>query len=479
MAQQPQAKRQSSEIDRPRRLRSRGLWFERMMALLALSNLMLVLFDMSYIPWRNFYLTYFPEFTQWYGFHIKGIEPHRSTTTYLEAVQQLENQVALTGVQSPEVQQQLLSLQTLSLEMVDENPFEGAGKSGMLERIKNRMRDQVGVESSKDAFRQFWSQDYLSRQGWNQSIDFFNREIQPLIATNYYRGIGENGEPIDRFWKIDLGFTVLFAAEFLARTLYLSRRYQYTSWLDTVIWRCYDLLLILPFWRWLRVIPVVIRLDQAKLVNLHTLNYRVIRTLISSVAVELTEMVVIRILDQTQELIRQGELSRWLLQTHRYVDLNGVNEVEAISKHLIEVIVNHVLPQLRPELEALLHHNVLQVLNSSPVYAGLQRLPGVTQISQQLTQQIVTEVSQNAYQAMRSALQDETGAALMSQLISRFGELFGSEIKQNRALDEIQSLSVDLLEEVKVNYVERLQTEDYEKLRAEKQRIYQISQHTR
>ncbi len=467
------------ELDRPRRIQSRGLWFERLMALLALSNLMLVLFDLSFIPWRNFYLTYLPQLTQWYGFHIKGIEPHRTTTAYLEAVQQLENQVALTGVQSPETQQQLLNLQTLSVEMVDENPFEGAGKSGTLERIKNRMRDHVGVESSKDAFRQFWSQDYLSRQGWNQSIAFFQKEIQSLIATNYYRAIGENGEPIDRFWKIDLGFTVLFAAEFLARTLYLSRRYHYTSWLDAVIWRCYDLLLILPFWRWLRVIPVTIRLDQAKLINLHTLNYRIVRTLISSIAVELTEMVVIRILDQTQELIHRGELSRWLLQTNRYVDLNGVNEVEAISKQLVEVLVDHVLPRLRPEIEALLHHSVLQVLNSSPVYAGLQRLPGVSQVSHQLTQQIIADVSQNAYQAVRSALQDETGAALMSQLISRFGEVFGAELKQNQALSEIESLSVDLLEEVKVNYVERLRAEDYEKLRAEKQRIYQISRQAR
>lgn len=449
------------------------------MALLALSNLVLVLFDLSYIPWRNFYLTYFPQLTQWYGFHIKGIEPHRTTATYLAAVQQLENQVALTGVQSPEVQQQLLNLQTLSVEMVDENPFEAAGKSGTLERIKNRMRDQVGVDSSKDAFRQFWSQDYLSRQGWNQSIDFFQQEIQPLIATNYYRGINENGAPIDRFWQIDLPFTVLFAVEFLARTLYLSRKYHYTSWLDAAVWRCYDLLLILPFWRWLRVIPVAIRLDQAKLVKLHHLNYRIVRTAISSIAVELTEMVVLRILDQTQELIQRGEISRWLLQPNRYIDINGVNEIEAISKHLVGVLVDQVLPRLQPEIEAILQHSVTQVLNSSPVYTGLQRLPGMSQVTQQLTQQIITDVTQNTYQAVRSALEDEKGAVLMGQLVSRFTEVFGSELKQNQTLDEIEALSVALLEEVKINYVERLKAEDDEQLQAKRQQIYRISSSAR
>lgn len=471
MVKQPH--NQAYPLDK-RRSRFRELWFERLMALLALTNLLLVLFDWSYIPWRNFYYRYLPALTAKYD-TVKGIEPHRDTVAYLRAVAQLENQVAITGLQSPEVAQQLTQLQALSIEMINQNPFMTANKAGTLERIKNRMRDRIGQESAKQSFEMFWSQDYLTRVGWNEAIGFFQQKIQPLIESNYYRGIGENGAPIDRFWRIDLWFMGIFAIEFLARTHYLSRRYQYTSWLDAVIWRAYDILLFLPFWRWLRVIPVVVRLDQSKLVNLHPINNRIVHTLISSVAVELTEMVVLRLVDQVQALIRQGEISRWMLQPNRYIDLNGVNEVEQISKHLIDVLVNQVLPHLRPEIEALLQHSVTQALQSSPVYAGLQRLPGASLVSTQLTQQLVSEVTQNTYRALRSALADEKGGALTSQLVNRFGEAFGSELKQSQALAEIESLSVALLEEIKVNYVERLKTEDYEKLRAEKQRIYQIT----
>lgn len=446
------------------------------MALLALANLGLVLFDLSYIPWRDFYLKHLPQLTEWYGAQFKGIEPHRTTTAYLEAVQQLENQVALTGVQSPEVNQQLLDLQARSVELVDENPFDAANKTGTLERIKNRMRDRVGTDSSKQAFITFWSQDYLSRAGWNPSIEFFQQEIQPLIATNYYRNIGENGEPVDLFWNIDRWFVGIFAVEFLARTLYLSRRYKRTAWLDAVIWRCYDLLLLLPFWRWLRVIPVLIRLDQAKLVNIQPINNRVVRTLISSVAVELTEIVMIRVIDQTQDLIREGAVTRWLLQPNRYIDLNGVNEVEVIAKHFTNIVVYNVLPQIRPEVEALLNHSVTQVLNSSPIYAGLQKLPGASGASQQLTQQIVSDISKTAYQAIRSSLEDETGAALTQQLVRRLGEVFNQELKQNHALEEIENLTVALLDEVKVNYVKRLEAEDYETLMQQKKRIYEITQ---
>jgi hypothetical protein len=458
------------------RRKYRTLWFERVMALLALANLGFVLFDLSYIPWRDFYLKHLPQFTVWYGAQVKGIEPHQITTAYLAAVQQLENQVALTGVQSPEVNQQLLNLQTRSAELVDENPFDAANKTGTLERIKNRMRDRVGTDSSKQAFSTFWSQDYLSRAGWNSSIEFFQREIQPLIATNYYRNIGENGEPIDLFWKIDRWFVGIFAVEFLVRTLYLSRRYKRTTWLDAVIWRCYDLLLLIPFWRWLRIIPVVIRLDQSKLINVQPINNRVVRTLISSVAVELTEIVMIRVIDQTQDLIREGNVTRWLLQPNRYIDLNGVNEVEAIAKHLTNIVVYNVLPRIRPEVEALLHHSLTQALNSSPLYAGLQKLPGASGVSQQLTQQLVSDISQTAYQAIRTSLEDETGTVLTQQLVQRLGEVFTQELKQNHALEEIEALTVAWLDEVKVNYVKRLEAEDYETLMQQKKRIYEITQ---
>ncbi|WP_316429396.1 hypothetical protein [Leptolyngbya sp. NK1-12] len=467
------------EIHPNARKQFKGLWFERAMALLALANLGLVLFDLSYIPWRDFYLRRLPQLTEWYGRQFKGIEPHRMTTAYLDAVQQLEEQVALTGLQSPEVNQQLLNLQRLSVEMVDENPFDGANKTGILERIKNRMRDQVRADSSKQAFTTFWSQDYLMQAGWNPSLQFFQQEIQPLLATNYYRHIGENGEPIDWFWKIDIWFVGIFAAEFLARTFYLSRRYKRAGWIDAVIWRCYDLLLLLPFWRWLRVIPVVIRLDQAKLINLKPINNRVVRILISSVVVELTEMVVVQVIDQTQDIIRRGDATRWLLRTNRYIDLNGVNEVEVIAKHLTNVMVYNVLPQLRPEVEALLGHSVSQILQTSPAYASLQKLPGVSHVSQQITQQIVSDVSQTTYQAIRTALEDDRGTTLTQQLIHRLGEIFTQELKQHDALAEIEALTVALLDEVKVNYVKRLEAEDYEKLLQQKTRIYEITQSAR
>ncbi|NJO42005.1 MAG: hypothetical protein HC865_15590 [Cyanobacteria bacterium RU_5_0] len=465
-------------MSKPRK-QVKGLWFEKIMAIVALINLCLVFFDISYISWHNFYLRQFPEFTQWYGQQFKGIESHRSTEDYLETVQRLEDQVALEGLSSPQSERLLEQVRSRSIEMIDENPFAGAGKSGTLERIKKRIRDETDAESSKQAFITFWSQDYLSRSGWQESIKFFNAEIRPLIASNYYRGIGLNGEPIDEFWRIDSWFVGLFGIEFLIRTIYLSRRYKGVSWLDAAIWRWYDLLLLIPVWRWLRVVPVTIRINQSKLVNLDPINNRIIRSAISGIAIEITEMVVIRIINQAQDAIQQGDAVRWLLNPsggRRYIDINGINEAEAIANRLTTVLVYQVLPKIKPEIEALLHHSMTSVLNNSPVYAGIQRLPGLGDWTDQLTKQLVSEVSKNSYQAITASLEDQVGSGLIKQLVGRFGEVFRTEIQQDDAVEEIQLLSVELLEEIKLNYIKRIEMADLEQLQLQKKHLYELTQ---
>ncbi|NJL89574.1 MAG: hypothetical protein HC916_07075, partial [Coleofasciculaceae cyanobacterium SM2_1_6] len=124
------AKKRSSKSKR------RNLLFEKVMAMITVANLGLVLFDLSYIPWRNFYLfniggvrvelfgfqAQIPRLTDIYD-PIKGIEPYRDTVAYLEKVEQLKAQVADQGLRSPQVTATLAELRELSDQMVDTNPF--------------------------------------------------------------------------------------------------------------------------------------------------------------------------------------------------------------------------------------------------------------------------------------------------------------------------------------------------------------------
>ncbi|MBD2446763.1 hypothetical protein H6G76_06195 [Nostoc sp. FACHB-152] len=439
-----------------------NLWFERLMALIATINLGLVAFDLSYVPWRDFYLRNFPKLTSIYD-PVKGIEPHRETQNYLKQVDALEEQIDQTGLTSPQVKTKLEELSRLSAEMIDSNPFAGIGKSGTLEKIKNRMRDRIGNNSAKQSFATFWSQAYLSQKGWNQERDFFNQKISPLITTNYYRQIGENSEYINDFWLIDLPFIALFGIELLGRVFLIKRRHPSFTWFNAILWRWYDLFLLLPFWQWLRIIPVTVRLDQAQLLNLQPLQRQLSQAMVANFAEEITEIVVVRVINQTQVSIKQGDFTRWIAQQESlrpYVDINNINEIEAISGILVKTVVYHVLPKIQPELAALLRHNIDTVIQQVPIYKNLQILPGIGQAQTQLSEQLATQIVTSLYNAIVSAVEDPVGAKLTTELVESFSTALGAEIQQKRVLSEIQSLIFDFLEEVKLNYVQRLSKED-------------------
>jgi hypothetical protein len=434
------------------------------MALVALGNLSLVLFDISYVPGRDFYLRQLPVLTQVYD-PFKGIKPHRDTQQYLETLEELKIQVVQTGLPSPQVAAKLQEINNLSAKMIDEDPFRVASKSGTLEKIKDRMRDRIPnpQDSAKQSFQRFWSQDYLN---------------------NYYRSIGENGEFTDNFWQIDLPFIAIFAIEFLARTYLISRRHRSVTWRAAMLWRWYDIFLLLPFWRLLRVLPVTIRIHQAKMPDLQPIRSQISRGFVANFAQELTEVVVIQLINQMQQSITTGELTRQLFQSQkqRYLDINNINEIEAIATHLVQITVYKVLPQLQPDLEALLRYNIESFLKQSPLYQGWKQVPGLGNLPEQLAQQLVAELSklvtlgpQDAYEAFKIASEDPIGIKLSSQLVQHFGQALGTELQQQQTWQEIQLLLCDFLEEFKINYIQRLSEEDFEKILEQAKELQRIA----
>jgi hypothetical protein len=343
------------------------------------------------------------------------------------------------------------------------------------------MRDRIGRESSREAFTIFWSQPHLSKVGWQREIEFFEREIRPLFATNYYRTIGENGEFTDDFWRIDLWFIALFATEFLIRTYFISRRHVGIRWLDAMLWRWYDIFLLIPFellpflrWSWLRIIPVTIRLDRAELLNLDRVKAQVTQGIVANVAEELTEVVVIRVINQIQSSIQRGDFTSWLSQSSRpYIDINNINEIETIVSLLVNLIVYQVLPQIQPDIVAILRHNIEGVLNQSPLYRGVQNLPGIGNAPQDLSEQLARSIAQSVYDAIVAAVEDPVGAKISNQLVQHFSEALGEQVQKKHTIERLRVLLCDFLEEVKLNYIKRLAQEDVEQVMEQTRQLRQ------
>nr|WP_245817195.1 hypothetical protein [Hydrococcus rivularis] len=509
--------KQQLQLPRKKFFSRLGAWWDKGIALLALANLILVLFDLTYIPLRDFWLQgrvqlflkigpferEFPDpplrilpfrVSDWYDW-VKGIEPHRDTEQYLQLVEELNqkiNRVALPTLNSPRqnpnrveaetVDRILKELRDRSAEMVDTNPFLIANKTGTLERIKNQIRERVfGTKnvSSKEAFYRFWSREYLREKGFRQELNFFDREIKPLIESNYYRPVGENGEPVDNFGLLDFPFFLVFLFDFLLRTFLIGRRHTGVSWFDAMLWRWYDVFLLIPLFRWLRVIPVTIRLNQAKLIDLHAIQKQARQGFVANIAEDITEVVVVQIIDQLQSTIRQGEIANLVSRRNvrKYIDLNQVNETTEIIKLAMNTIVYQVLPKIRPDLEALLQYNIKKAIAQSPAYESIRLLPGLERLQTNLTEQLTKQIYQGFWKAMTLLLKEDPAFdKLLERSIANFSQIVRSEFQTEDSLEKIETLLIDLLEEIKINYIQRLSQEDIEKILEQTRAIRQVTQ---
>lgn len=459
-----------------------NLWFEQMMVILIGLNYLLVLFDLSYVPnhdfWQqgtfqfkintpNFQISIPHQPIQILPFRVterydwvKGIEPLQESVEYLTQVEQLK-QLDELGPESEEILTQLrnLSNQLLTLDTADE-----VRQIQKLEILKNRMRQHIfgsNQASVQEAFQTFWSRDHLLEAGFTQELAFFEQQMRPLMETLDVRLLDANSQPVNYFWVLDLPFMTLFFIEFIWRTRLLSRNYISVSWSDAIWWRWYDIFLFLPFWRLLRIIPLGIRLNHAKLLNLKPIQRRASRGFVSSFAEDLVQVVMIFVINQMQTSISQGELQKFLRQRQQ-LD-NQTNEIAEILKILFQTTVYKVVPNIRPEAEALLKYNFEKALAQSSIYPHLQQWPSLKNLEQKLSEQFSSQFFQAFSETlMKTAKDDPKFNQLLERLLQSFNQNLGRELQGRTRINQLESLVTEFLEQVKINYVKPLSAEDLE-----------------
>ncbi len=430
---------------------------QRWIAVLAVLNLALVFFDLTYLSARSLYLQVLPSLVQTYD-PIKGICPHPETQRYLERVAALEVQLAQTEVRSPEVAASLSELRSYSQLLIQDDPFSKQDSS-TLETIKQELRSRTGAESSFVAFDRFWSQDHLAEAGWQPELEFWSQQIRPLMAANYYRQVNRFGQAIDYFWLVDLPFIVIFAVDFAIRNRSIRRRHPELSWLESFLRRWYDLFLLIPIWQWLRIIPVIIRLQQVDLISLEPLQAEARRDFAIAFAKGLTEVVGVQAIDQMQAAIRRGDVMQWLLYPEfrrEYVEVNDQDEVKAIVIRIADIVVHQVLPQIQPDLETFIYYNLHHVFDQLPGYRQLQYVPGVSNLPKQATERLTKNLSANAYQSLVQIWEDPAIAEIATQLVQSFRDTLVAELQKEQNTQEIEKLLIDLLEEIKISYVQEI-----------------------
>ncbi len=456
------------------------------MAVWASVNLLWVAFDLTYVPLRTFWLQrnlhpipsvplvvplpFLPDLTPWID-PIKGIEPHRETQSYLDQFQQLDR--ALLNGTTAEGKRLLAVQVERTAQMIDGNPFLASQQTAKLEKIKNRLRQRANRDSAKQAAALLLSEEWLSRHPWREERQFWREQVLPLVATNYWRSIDENARPTDHAWRIDLLlFQWVFVLDILRRVVRLRRRLPGLSWRDALLRRWFDLPLLLPFWRWLRLVPVVERLQTSRLVNLEPLRAVVSRGVVALLALELFEVLALQLLDGAQGLVRSPRLPQRLraLRSHQSV-VRSEDEQELVELMRIwaPLLLTQVAPRLAPQLQGLLDYTLRQSLDRSVVPPPLRQLRPLLQVESGISRQLASGMVDSLLDLSRRsgerlAQRDDRQLELLRQCIDRFWEELALALETGTALQRSQDLVCALIEGVKGTYLSQINRASIEAL---------------
>jgi hypothetical protein len=145
----------------------------RILALVVTANFCLVVFDLTYIKFREYYLK---------------IDQHQQQSEntpqnqYLQQVDQLEKTINQFGFESQDVKLALEQVQKSSVELFINNPpFPVLNSYGTLAEIQKRFQNQVKANNFQQALELFWSPVYFNQKTWKKQLLFFNQNIRFLI----------------------------------------------------------------------------------------------------------------------------------------------------------------------------------------------------------------------------------------------------------------------------------------------------------
>jgi len=433
-------------------------WWEKISAIVALIGLLFSLFNLTYVPLRDIYFRYLPSIVKVYD-PMKGITDHPFTTEYLSLVKQLDQSFSPSNQLTPKTRELLSTLREKSEEMIENNPFLISQKFSTYARLKRLIREHTGKVDAKVGLFQFWSEDNFQNQG-KQELTYFQASIAPLLEKNFYRNVDEYGRFEDKFWRIDLIFIGFFAIELTARTTIMSYRMTGINWFDALLRRWYDWLLLIPLWRWLRILPVLIRLHTSKVINLERILSQVTHEPAAYLADRVSQYLLVRLVNQTKNSVVEGEAANLLLNPQPYLKVSDADKIERLTDRFLALTIYKVLPKVQPDLEALLHYSLRGAFLESDFYQNLQQVPGVENIPNQWLENLSNQLARSSVDVLVSSYEDAEGKELFDRLSSDFKDALKLELQNKETLTEIEKLLGELLEEVKINYIKKSEEAD-------------------
>jgi len=430
------------------KITARLLW-DLFMVWVALINLGLIAFDLTY-PWlRPYYFHYVPVVTRVYD-PVLGIEPHPLTEQFVEDLDAARS-LADLAPGSPELAERLSTLERLTARILTENPFDRSGLGQNLELFKQEIAHESGrpvaalnhQDTMLAAVHDLWTGSSAEIRA---RLDRFDVVARDLLTENYFREYDPSGRLVDHFWVLDLPFLLLFWVEFCIRWFVAVRRHTFARWFFFPIFNWYDVLGLVPVgylrvFRLLRLVSVYLRLRRSELSHVgKDFVSRTVAYISNIVTEEVSDRVAIRILDEFSEEIRNG--------THRRIIQETVgdrrSEVEQVLSDQIRELVadEEVLASVREVLRL----NLGNAVESSD---ALRAVPLPKAVMAPVIRVVGEVILDTTLETVRATLETDDGRQAVDLLAATvIDRLFGGP-----ALEEterlVREISLEVIDHMK------------------------------
>lgn len=432
-----------------KKIQERGLsvrlvW-DLFMILVAVINLGMILFDLTYFAGRPYYRESFPSLVNFYD-PYKGVDSNPEFQTYLEQAHRYFD----SGLEEHEREAVGKELARLSVEIGNTYDafFQQTGQWEKVRHVSQSMYEAFAHDHSLISTRQFRLQDtgplFWTKAPLSEQRRVYNKSIKPAFQALFYRHRGTDGSFVDRFIYLDAPFLILFLLEFLGRWILSIRRAENARWWLFPLYNWYDILGLIPFayfriFRLVRIVSIYIRLHRSELTTVgQDIFSRTFRRYSNILTEELSDRVAIRILSEMQAEIKVGASINIVMNTLR-------ERREPIKRIIVETLQNFStdLPALR-DTRSLLETSLEEAAGNVP---SLRLVPDF--IKATLTREIGLAVFDAINESMIKAWKDETGARLISEAVD-FALEEMNDPDTGRKLDELsREISIDVIENLK------------------------------
>lgn len=429
----------------------RLLALDLFMLSVALINLLLFAFDFTYLKFRNFYYHYIP-----IAIHydvVKGIEPHTTTVNYLKEADKFFISVKNDSSNLISAQSEMIKF---SNQLLDEQPFGRSNKVGEFELVKERMRKEVNINSSKAAFMLFWSSTTIDNI--DERKNFFDTKIKRVLETNYWRGIDYSGNYIDYFFYIDGIFVFIFLIEFMTMWIYSVKIKGPEEKILYPIYHLHDLLGCIPLnsfriLRLLRVVTIFMRLVNEGVISRDSLIYTSIFHRINKykeiLNADTSSRISSDILLDIQQDIKDGankDLLERVLKTHK-------KSIQKVVVENIKKIEVKIVDENRKTIVDFLSRVIEDTIDDLPQYKALMRIPYVKdKVQDLLSEESINKFLNQSTISFSTSLRETLNSRLGHTLLNNITEDLIDEIILTLENPETQNLVKDINE----NILERL-----------------------